>query len=379
MKMIRTIQPVGQGGFYTEMFQFDDKEYLYVYDCGSHTEGEPERTIQSAIPDGTDIETLFISHFDKDHVNGIKELVSHRTIKKVVLPQIDKYHWFYILTNAMDNGGTPHPNLLTDLQNVIKDSTIIQVAPFNEEEQRLEPRTYNEDATPSSNPIMSGDILNVHRIWEYIPINTASRQQIKNLENALLQIFRREYATLQSLKDLSDQEVANVISHHTSEINQVYKQIFKNSNKASMCLYSGGILSDNIYMTLPHFSCCPRCYYNSHFYDFDACLYTGDADLTTRKLTNAITNLLGGRTERIATIQIPHHGSKYNSDVESMDRITDNHPVLLFASYGTKNRHRHPSLYLLNQLRDAGYCVHEVTEFKHTSLVQVITMHQRQR
>lgn len=376
MKMIRTIQPVGQGGFYTEMFQFDDKESLYVYDCGSATAGEPERTIQSAIPDGTDIETLFISHFDKDHVNGIKELVSHRTIKKVVLPQIDKYHWFYILTNAMDNGGTPHPNLLTDLQNVIKDSAIIQVAPFNEDEPYFEPHVYDEESNPQGHPIMSGDIFQINSIWEYIPVNTASRQQINKLENGILPIFQRELPALQNLDSLPDQEVANIISRHTSEINEVYKQIFKNSNKASMCLYSGGASTYHFLIRECHSHCwCPRCYHNPHFYHYEACLYTGDADLTTRKLTNAITNLLGGRTERIATIQLPHHGSKYNSDVESMDRITDNHPVLLFASYGTKNRHRHPSLYLLNQLRDAGYCVHEVTEFKHTSLVQVITMH----
>lgn len=375
MKMIRTILPVGQGGFYTEMFQIEDKECLYVYDCGSHTEGEPESTIQSAIPDDKEIEILFISHFDEDHVNGIKELVSHHSIKKVVLPQIDKYHWFYILTNAMDNGGTPHPNLLTDLQNVIKDSAIIQVAPFYEEEQSLGPRTYNEDSNPPSNPIMSGDVLQIKTIWEYVPINTASRQKIETLEKELLPIFQREYAALQSLEDLPDQKVANVISRHTSEINKIYKKIFKDSNKASMCLYSGGLLSGHVFMTLLHCSYCPRCYYNSHFYDFEACLYTGDADLTVKKLTKAIKCLLGKRTERIGTIQIPHHGSKHNSDVRSMDSITDNHPVLLFTSYGTKNRHRHPSLYLLNQLRAAGYCVHEVTEFKHTSLVQVITMH----
>ncbi|MGN0033231.1 MAG: MBL fold metallo-hydrolase [Candidatus Limimorpha sp.] len=104
MELVRIIHPVGQGGFYTESLKIDNKEYLYVYDCGSVTAGEPEKTIQSAIPDGQDIEILFISHFDEDHVNGIKELVNHRTIKKVVLPQIDKLHWFYILTNAMDNG-----------------------------------------------------------------------------------------------------------------------------------------------------------------------------------------------------------------------------------------------------------------------------------
>ncbi|MGN0033232.1 MAG: hypothetical protein ACI358_05595 [Candidatus Limimorpha sp.] len=222
--------------------------------------------------------------------------------------------------------------------------------------------------------IKNGDLFQIKNVWDYIPINTASRQQINNLENGLLPIFRREFPTLQNLDSLPDQEVAEVISIHYPDINKVYKEIFKKSNKSSMCLYSGGVMSDYYRMKVFNIHCwCPRCYHNPHFYDFEACLYTGDADLKDMNLTNAINRLLGKRTKRIGTIQIPHHGSKYNSDVQSMDGISGTHPVLLFTSFGTTNKYRHPSLYLLNQLRCAGYYVHEVTEFKHTFLIEVIT------
>lgn len=94
MKMIRTIQPVGQGGFYTEIFKSDDpdeKDFCVVYDCGSFTGFEPKRTIPWAIPDGQDIDILFISHFDNDHIKGIKELSKRRKIKTIIMPLLEKY------------------------------------------------------------------------------------------------------------------------------------------------------------------------------------------------------------------------------------------------------------------------------------------------
>ncbi len=94
--MIRTIQPVGQGGFYTEIFSRDTgngqrKEFCYVYDCGASNRGEPKNSISSALPLGMPIEILFIFHFDSDHVNGIKELKRNHPIRCIVMPQFDDY------------------------------------------------------------------------------------------------------------------------------------------------------------------------------------------------------------------------------------------------------------------------------------------------
>ena len=75
----RTIQPVGQGGFYTEIFEIPNQKgeistRCVVYDCGSATRAEPKRTIEPALDEGLDIDIFFISHFDDDHVNGLAEL-----------------------------------------------------------------------------------------------------------------------------------------------------------------------------------------------------------------------------------------------------------------------------------------------------------------
>ncbi|GAA6530470.1 hypothetical protein LPYR103PRE_24430 [Segatella asaccharophila] len=80
--VIRTIHPVGQGAFYTEEF-FDnqhDVNHTVVFDCGSKTKPKSSRAktlyidnvVNSSFGDKQKIDLFFISHFDEDHVNGIK-------------------------------------------------------------------------------------------------------------------------------------------------------------------------------------------------------------------------------------------------------------------------------------------------------------------
>ena len=101
MEVIRTIHPVGQGGFYTEIFRDGINDHCIVYDCGSENKQKLKSVISSALPDNTPIDILFISHFDSDHVNGIKELIKHHTIKCVVMPQLKQFEWFYILEDCI--------------------------------------------------------------------------------------------------------------------------------------------------------------------------------------------------------------------------------------------------------------------------------------
>ena len=108
-KVTRTIQPIGQGGFYTEIFEIPNQKgeistRCVVYDCGSATRSEPKKTIESALPDDydLDIDILFISHFDDDHVNGLAELTKKHRIKRLVIPQIQGYEWYYVDVNDLE-------------------------------------------------------------------------------------------------------------------------------------------------------------------------------------------------------------------------------------------------------------------------------------
>lgn len=72
VRMLRTIHPVGQGGFASEYFI--GTESAFIYDCGSLTQmgskSAKEKFIDASLMKG-DVDCLFISHFDEDHVSLI--------------------------------------------------------------------------------------------------------------------------------------------------------------------------------------------------------------------------------------------------------------------------------------------------------------------
>ena len=77
----RFICPVGQGGFSIEMID----GFVVVYDCGSvSSPNAVEQSIDKLWQDADHVDVLFISHFDKDHVNSIRYLLSHIKVLKAV-------------------------------------------------------------------------------------------------------------------------------------------------------------------------------------------------------------------------------------------------------------------------------------------------------
>ncbi|MFZ4724778.1 MAG: MBL fold metallo-hydrolase [Paludibacter sp.] len=84
----KTFYPVGQGCFYSERISTEKDEKTIVYDCGSfNKEHLKKEIIQSDI---TQIDYLVLSHFHRDHINGIEELLKKKCdIKNVIIPKID--------------------------------------------------------------------------------------------------------------------------------------------------------------------------------------------------------------------------------------------------------------------------------------------------
>ena len=81
--LTRTFHPIGQGAFYTEKF---DDGFTVVYDCGGSNKTIIENEIKNSFIKGEKIDMVFISHFHDDHLNGLKFLIGHCDIQKLVLP-----------------------------------------------------------------------------------------------------------------------------------------------------------------------------------------------------------------------------------------------------------------------------------------------------
>lgn len=252
----RTIQSVGQGGFYTEIFDIPNHEggmthRCVLYDCGSASRSEPKRTIESALYDEPrlDIDILFISHFDDDHVNGIAELSKRHKIKHIVIPQIEEYEWYYVLEDSIKRENfQPRARLVKDFLDIIKGSAslqeipIIQIAPIYESEEHVEIINEERPSININKILPSGSVLfpfEKELGWIYIPVNTMERTKIESLKVLLKPLFTDVIPFFSNFESLSGEQCAKVIDKKRREINEVYSRVFGNSNASSMCLYSG--------------------------------------------------------------------------------------------------------------------------------------------
>ena len=400
--MRRIIHPVGQGAFYTEDF-YGQNGYvgLVVYDCGTTKKAEKERLKEEIkrLPEGKDVDILFISHFDKDHVCGIKDLMQGRKIKRVVIPQISGFEWFYIVEDACMSkpwvGYRVNRHLfdtISDLAHSDSVGDVVEVKPINDEgyhpgnierpnndipendrplesqhtsvksnhQKGIMGRTQSSVVPDSkSSTFSSGDnvYLDSVKVWEYIPFNYTDGKDINNLKDRINNVLRNELTNngYNSIDQVPYQEVCNLIEPHLAEINKEYKNVFGSSNASSMCVYSGcltGTVRDHFGGLLFRSGKKREVFPEAEPIRKEACLYTGDSVLINNDKLKFLLEHLGDRNKHIGLFQIPHHGSRNNFDLDSLDMMRDYGcmPDYTFICYGTKNRYKHPSIRLVDML-----------------------------
>ena len=367
--IVRTIHPVGQGAFYTE--RAVDKEgntiHLMVYDCGSISYRKLKREVSSSLSEDKDIDLLFISHFDRDHVNGLKYLKNNRTIKKVVMPLISSSDkWFYLFVLPSDLQA-----ILLDPQNFFgKDTTIIYVRNMEEDNigsadiQNSDNDIVNLESLSSSTIISSGTQLQfLNNSWCYIPFNYGEERRKTTLT---IELQKRGI-------DVSSLANGNLtyIDENRKTIKEAYQNVCPDgANKCSLILYSGAIENSGISKWWN------GNIWNKYFDDISlktACLYVGDTDLNqqvgNQDILDNLSYHLGKYHQSIGTIQLPHHGSikNFNKKILTMWNI----PKHYFASYGENNPHGHPSSSVLGIVM-RGNSFFGVTENRSSIAIELI-------
>lgn len=87
----RSFLPVGQGAFYTEQFTYDSQKVNVIYDCGSTTDiKKVEEQIENRFSKNEIINAVFLSHLDRDHINGLPYLLKYCIVKNLFFPLITK-------------------------------------------------------------------------------------------------------------------------------------------------------------------------------------------------------------------------------------------------------------------------------------------------
>lgn len=134
LRLDRVFHPVGQGGFYTERFYFKEKNiFNVVYDCGSlYGTNKPapdfaRDIVKKEFKQGERINILFISHFDLDHVNMIKDLQAE--IDNVVMPLMSdkKLNSLILLNESLLGDGKIIREIISGTYNKINKSKKIWI------------------------------------------------------------------------------------------------------------------------------------------------------------------------------------------------------------------------------------------------------------
>ena len=367
MEMTRTFHPVGQGAFYSEQFRSENgDDFRIVYDCGTKTRQEkvhPVKVIQDAFKDSKPIDILFISHFDKDHVSMISELLNqHAIIKLVVLPLLPVEETAVLQAHYRHEGNTIGEHLLADPVGFFHNKVVvlrvessgnepIELPPNHTEEIRdiphnsdvivLKPNGERVDAKPGDRKdIPSGARIFVPRhSWCYIPHNHEYPQRHQALLN---EIARRANIKRKHLS------LASYIASKLTELNEIYKSLDRiqcgNINENSMLVYSGppqcstGVThswSELIWN---------GCEFNCWFEDRPACIYSGDSDLKKVKIHEVYRDFW----KDVGTVQIPHHGSGRSFSAEFLGK--NDSVYICPISAGRHNQHHHPAPTVLKEI-----------------------------
>lgn len=263
----RKIFPVGHGGLSVESIG----NMSIVFDCGTTSADK------SAFLDGieqikllcTEVNYLVISHFDRDHANGVSALLnSGLTVKKAIVPFVDER---FKLVFDDTTGGAYYQiiKLLSDHNVEITDS--IQ----------------NTTGRP---------------LWEWIPLSLLCGDDWDKLGHE----FIKERIIVERLSD------ASYIDEHSVLINYIVKKVFgeKGPNTKGLILLSQKSETVKVVLNELKFG---KVLKDIVDINETGCLYLGDADIRN---DNRITDFLSrnANDDCLLLAQIPHHGSHLSSD-----------------------------------------------------------------
>ena len=341
----RTLHPVGHGAFFTEEICIGNVTYNVVYDCGSKSKRIVKWQIQQFAEKNKHIDLIFISHFDSDHINCLKELSNCCKIDentKIIIP------YYY-----------PAFHQIVGFNNSIYLETIEETfAFFNEKKVHLimvKSSEYYEPGVPIDFRNINGDVIHLSNgitatiihsgiricvfngddtpVWNYVPFNYGEdneRKIQKKLEELNLVDLKGDLI-VDEFKKMLDQSKncsqSTPKDTRLSELKDVYNSIAHgsiNANSLQVLSYEDSQTSGMEYNT--ELDCIIYVKEKQKWiHDYQcSCLYTGDTDLNISNAINVIKNIRHNYLQdKLMIIQIPHHGSWYNykSDIISMAEI----------------------------------------------------------
>jgi hypothetical protein len=415
----RTQLPVGQGGFhYCEFFVNNELKFNYIYDCG--TDGlrysyNPQNRLNNTEKlfinqinqikgnlKNNIINILFLSHFDSDHINGVKYLLNEGIkVNKVIIPYLDDDHLYLLKLNhnlknkpkiTENDNYIQYKLFLNDSDRWLLDNfgkhNVVKIKNNNIDNNlsKYLGINLNNDIT---NFIINIPEDNIVGNFAEISHNSDIRLSIKSDDPAVWilkkYVYPVEPAKIKTLKhlikirlNLNPEDLLNNIEFFKKKDNiKLLKKIYKDcnigtGNAISMCLYSG-----------PFTRNLPNCKYNisynlyensenyrnllEHFNNNLGWLGTGDISLNTEdKITNLINHYNSEQQDNylndMYSINIPHHGSRQSINELFFDSFSKFNFMNGIIPFKRNNRYRHPCDFIIQNITSYNKIRFDVTE-----------------
>lgn len=382
----REFHPVGHGAFFTEKFQdsgYDD--IIVVYDCGCKLNKEEEmlkQEVDNFFREGEKINILFISHFDSDHVNGIKYLMSYIDNNTRLLMPFS-YEYFYLTEDS------PILYYMGQTINLIESNGLslkqywVRYATKNQSDDLTDYRELSGTMVDSGTPMgaLSSHASHSRFKWMYVPFNLNNDIRYKRqFETDVLTELGKQPGemTATELGDTAIQKLRNIykrIGEHDTNTPVVATNVAnggKNINENSLIVLSKATSYEceqyfNAYLPF-YLNVFPRC---RDIYD-GSCLYTGDTNLKSEKVQLKLKRMVAPfvRIYPIYLFQLPHHGSR---QYYSKHLLSDNGLfVYLFVNCGDYDFQQKSFPKLLTDIVAAGRNMWMVTAENHSRFEQTI-------
>lgn len=372
MKIKRIFHPIGQGAFYSERH----KNLTIVYDCGSNTgKNISDKIVTSAFNKGDIIDILFISHFDKDHVNKISLLLQHVKIKKVILPLLNEEQTRFLLNiYRILNFNDTILTLIESPKKFFGEKTDIIFVRSAENNSLSEKDPININELKDGEQIESGTVLTINQLvpskpnWIFIPYNHKYIDRNKDLEYKLtshgFDVDRLKTDLYYILNEIQNDILKK------QQFKKIYNSLKKDGkdtciNENSMVVYSGIDKQCQSQISYQYGSQIFKNISNSIASNRVSCIYTGDTDLNVVKIKDKYPKYWN----YVNTIQIPHHGAKQNFEKS----VLDNKYYICPISARSKSKH-HPSSKVIAKIVSQNSFPILITENTNTEFIEEITI-----
>ncbi len=418
MQITRIQYPIGQGCFHvgsirSEGATEDSHAFHYVYDCGSDDQNALGEAIVSYKNKTSRVDALFVSHLDRDHVNGIDQLLGAVKVDTVYIPYVNKEllildlikaeldgnlssslveaslepnKWFrnkgvnqVIRVRSSPEEGIQDPNIDASQEDPLHTRTVDKVGAV---------RRTSKIQTMDSGTQISCNHQNIN--WTLVPhvdpTQTKFLQNFNSKVRIILGLKRRESLNTAKLLDaVRDNKKRKCLR-------ECYDQIIRNGakhmhNRVSMSLYSGPMkpeedqewkyvswykLSLNMGMPLAKHQ---RFMYHKKNGSV-GWIGTGDAMLQVKKVRNAWKGTYTPYQDFVFTLLLPHHGSKHNFDPEVLEFPN---LELCAVSAGDPSRYCHPSPSVELEISNQKKIFCHVSQFPQSALYEEIFLASRSR